>query len=298
VYGAETGGNLGAAITQHGNLIAYSGPGSTAFPGGFVLVAYSNDDPDPNYLVIGDPQATAGDRFGKSTALYRSGDTSVADLLVVGAPFADDGAGIVYVYSNAAHTGDVWTQVATLQATNPLAHELFGLSVAVGRNRVIVGASNRTKPGAMPVSGAGSVSVFVSDGSGGWLLQDESFLTQAGSGDGLGASLAYEPVSDRIFAGAPGRTVNLFGGSGSAGAVEVFQFERITGPIFAWKNTGEIATEDLPSIAQSGGTAIAVEQGTVFMGAPDYDDAGAHANSGRVAMFIGDEIFADGFEAR
>ncbi|MCP3916413.1 MAG: hypothetical protein GY711_12720 [bacterium] len=79
---------------------------------------------------------SANDVFGWSVAA--NGDT-----LVVGAPGSDAAdweAGAAYVFER---SGGVWTQSAELGAPAANAHDLFGRSVAIDGDRVLVGAPGR-----------------------------------------------------------------------------------------------------------------------------------------------------------
>ncbi len=293
--------HYGAAIAVEGDLYTESHPGSPVFAGGYVGAQYGAFSNIAGYAPLKETNGSVGDNFGASIAIYRSPDASQPDLAVIGAPnwstgFAGPSNGAVFVFTNASHDGAGWQQVAELMAPNLAQNEFFGRSVAVGPGRVIVGAPGRNKATGTPVTAAGSVFVFVPNGTGGWIQQSEIFLSPAAAFDGFGATVAYDQVSGRIFAGAPGRTVNVFGGSGPTGLVAVFRFKKIINFIFDWVDTAELESLDFPSISQSAGSAIAVSQGTAFVGAQDYDGAGASANSGRVLTFTSDEIFANGFD--
>ncbi len=293
--------HYGAALALQGDLYADGHPGSCVFSGGFVRIQYGPFTNMAGSANLQDPNGTAGDNFGASIAIYRSPDPAQSDLAVIGAPnqslgFVGPSNGAVYVFANATHVGSGWQQVAYLTAPDSQPNQFFGRSVAVGPGHVIVGAPGRNKTTGTPVTAAGSIFVFVPDGSGGWTQQSEIFLSPAAAYDGFGASVAYDAGTQRIFAGAPGRTTNVFGGSGPTGIVAVFRFKKIINFVFGWVDTAELESLDLPSISQSAGTAIAVAQGTAFVGAPDYDGAGTSANSGRVLTFTSDEIFSGGFD--
>jgi FG-GAP repeat len=301
-YGVCADEHSGAAVAVQRDMFAQGHPGSCVFVGGFVQIQYGIPPAlTADYATLQETNGTAGDNFGASIAIYRSPDPAQPDLAVIGAPnqdlgFAGPSNGAVYVFANATHVGSGWQAVAYLHSQSSAPNEFFGRSVAVAPGYVIVGAPGRNKTTGTPVTAAGSVFVFVPDGSGGWTQQSEIFLSPAASGDGFGATVAYDAVTGRIFAGAPARTTNLFGGSGPTGIVAVFRFKKIINFIFDWVDTAELESLDLPSISQSAGSAIAVSQGTAFIGAPDYDGAGASANSGRVLTFTADEIFANGFD--
>ncbi len=76
-----------------------------------------------------------GDRFGWSVAIDR-------DTIVVGAPFMDmfvreDGIAAIYV-----REGKYWEREARIWATDGSGAEHFGWSVAISKNRVIIGSPN------------------------------------------------------------------------------------------------------------------------------------------------------------
>jgi hypothetical protein len=93
----------------------------------------------------------AGDRFGTSVAV--SGDTAVVGAVGDDTPAGVD-AGSAYVF---LRSGVTWALPQKLIAPDGAATELFGSSVAVSGDTVVVGAYN-DDIGAIP--GAGSASVF------------------------------------------------------------------------------------------------------------------------------------------
>ena len=75
----------------------------------------------------------AGDEFGYSVAI--SGDTAV-----IGAPRDDDksdDSGSAYVFTR---SGSTWSQQAKLEATDGAAGDVFGISVAISGDTVVIGA--------------------------------------------------------------------------------------------------------------------------------------------------------------
>ena len=80
--------------------------------------------------------AAAGDRFGESVAISSEGSIPA---VVVGAPRDDFAAGSTYVF---ARDGGIWIQEAKLVASDPAADDLFGTSVAISGETVVVGAWN------------------------------------------------------------------------------------------------------------------------------------------------------------
>jgi hypothetical protein len=102
----------------------------------------------------------AGDKFGTALAVSVQGSTRT---LVVGAAAADVASGPVdpgaaYVFTS---TGGSFTQTQKLTANDPTAFGLFGYSVAIWRQRVVVGAPQAS------VDGAQQGAAYVFDASSG-----------------------------------------------------------------------------------------------------------------------------------
>ena len=140
------------------------------------------------------------DSFGRSVAV--SGDTVVvgADLedsnttgvnSTANEDAVDSGAAYVFVRS-----GTTWSQQAYLKASNTQAGDLFGWSVAVSGDTVVVGAheedSGTTGINSTPdesASGAGAAYVFVRSGTT-WTQQAYLKASTTGAGDVFGYSVA------------------------------------------------------------------------------------------------------------
>jgi hypothetical protein len=120
----------------------------------------------------GDPSEPAFDHFGSAIAI--SGDT-----LVVGAPDDDlpgglhEGSAYVFVRS-----GNGWIEQQKLRASDPAAGALFGASVAIQGDTLVVGAPD-------PGLSSGAAYVFVRSGST-WVEQQKL----AGFGGDFGDSVA------------------------------------------------------------------------------------------------------------
>ncbi len=156
----------------------------------------------------------ANDFFGYSVAL--SGDT-----LAVSTQFEDsaatgiDGdqsnnsaatAGAAYVFTRDA--AGVWSQQAYIKASNTEAGDLFGQSVALSGDTVVVGAPHE-QSGATGIDGdqnnnnapeAGAVYVFTRDGVGIWSQQAYVKASNADARDFFGLSVALS--ADRLAVGA------------------------------------------------------------------------------------------------
>ncbi len=110
-------------------------------------------------------------RFGFSVAVSGS-------VIVIGAPgdaSLGSAAGAAYVFKRGASN---WAQVAKLTATSGAASEIFGYSVAVEGDMIVVGAPETDIAG---IVDTGRVSVFTPTGTGGAWIQSDSMA--AGNGE-------------------------------------------------------------------------------------------------------------------
>ena len=217
-----------------------------------------------------------GDLFGFSVAI--SGDT-----VVVGADNADPGgigaAGAAYVF---VKPGGGWagnlTQTAKLTASDKAAADLFGCSVAISGDTVVVGAA-LANPGG--TEDAGAAYVFVKPG-GGWAgnLTENAKLTASdkAANDHFGGSVAIS--GDTVVVGA------VFATSGStadAGAAYVFIKP---GGGWAGNLTQNVKLTAYDKAAyDSFGCSVAISGDTVVVGASDARPGGT-AYAGAAYVFV------------
>jgi hypothetical protein len=205
--------------------------------------------------------ANAGALAGNSSAI--SDDGSVA---VVGAP-GDEAA---YVYTR---VGALWTQVATLHASDNVVGDHFGAAVSISGDGTIaniaVGAPDRS-------SGAGAVYLFT--GTGAIWAQNPNSLTSALTTAGhLGTSVSVQGF--RIAAGAPTSTA---GRGANAGVAIVFRLER---PRRHVHRSTFRANGGQARVGGLFGTSVSLSGNTVLVGAPGYH-TGTKLNSGNVFVFV------------
>jgi len=176
----------------------------------YVFVRRGSDWTQEAYLKAS--QARANDLFG--TAVTISGDT-----LVIGAPGeasrasggigdgfveAAPDAGAAYVF---VRKDGIWSQQACLKASNAGAGDLFGRSVAISGDTVIVTAPSESSSAAgvngnqgdNSATGAGAAYVFVRK-EGNWSQQAYLKASNTGAGDGFGISAAIS--GDTVVVGA------------------------------------------------------------------------------------------------
>lgn len=235
--------------------------------------AYAKANPQPNDFV-----GQAVDLEGDTLVIGASGEGSLANP----DDPSDQGAslsGTAYVFERDAQ--GAWLRVAFLKAPNANANDIFGSSVAVSGERIVVGApfeasASPTNTSDNSASHAGAAYVFRREG-GQWLFEAylKAPLPQA---DALfGWDVAIE--GDVIVVGAPG-TADLASGSG-----EAFVFRR-SGT--TWTLDGELR-EDAAGQGGQGdalGESVAIANQVIAVGARNGEVAGsAIPNTGSVRIY-------------
>ena len=199
--------------------------------------------------------AQLGDQFGRSVGVSGS-------RAVVGA-IEEDGkgsnAGAAYVFER---SGLVWSQKAEIRAADGAANDVLGSAVAISGSTVVLGAPGNST-GADRI---GKAYVFTRQIVGlpsvyGWLQQAKLKASDGTLKDGFGSSVDID--GDRVVIGAPTST-SVALGSGSA---------------YTCNRNGSAWTEAYKLVAIDGaaddlfGTAVAIGNGVVAIGAPHDDDA-------------------------
>ena len=129
-----------------------------------------------------------------SVSVDVSGNTAV-----VGVHFDDDhgtNSGSVYVFEKQAN--EEWTEVQKLTASDAQPWDLFGGSVAIDGDRLVIGAIGDESRGAARES----VYIFERSANGEWLEVDVFNASSGQSTDAFGTSVAV--CGDHVFVGAPG----------------------------------------------------------------------------------------------
>ncbi|MCX6876085.1 MAG: FG-GAP repeat protein [Verrucomicrobia bacterium] len=232
----------------------------------------------------------AGDRFGFRVAV--SGDTAVVtarneDSAATGvngnqADNLATGAGAAYVF---VRSGNTWTQQAYLKASNTGTNDIFGTSVGVSGDTVVVGANGEASS-ASGVNGnqadntaanAGAAYVFIRSGTT-WLQQAYLKASNTGSNDSFGSSVA---ISDNtVVIGASSEASGVTGVNGnqldnsasSAGAAYVFFRSGTTWSQQAYLKASNTGAGDFF------GRFVAVSGDTVVVGASNEDSNATGVN--------------------
>jgi hypothetical protein len=182
----------------------------------------------------------AGDHFGYSVAIL--GETVVVAALLedgnatgVGGDQANNSAGnsgAAYVF---VRNGTTWSPQAYLKASNTEANDLFGSSVAISGETVVVGANGEASNGTgvngtqtdNSAGNSGAAYVFVRNGTT-WSQQAYLKASNTGAGDYFGISVSIS--SETVVVGAWGEASNATGvgggqasnSEGNSGAAYVF----------------------------------------------------------------------------
>jgi len=198
--------------------------------------------------------AAPGDGFGWSVSI--SGDT-----IVVGSPFDDDAgdaSGSAYVF---VRSGGSWVQQQKLTAYDATPDVLFGFSVAISGETVVVGSLGASNGS----NGRGAAYVFVRSGSS-WSLQQKLIATD----------------SPFFF----GFSVAIDGDSALVGAAPGFE----PGGAYVFVRSGAAWTQQQKLSANGGapsaifGWAVALSGETAIVGAPFDTPAGV--KSGAAYVFV------------
>jgi hypothetical protein len=231
-----------------------------------------------------------GDRFGYTVAI--SGETLVVGALNedssasgIDGDQADDSAadaGAAYIF---VRSGGSWSQQAYLKASNAEADDVFGTSVAISGDTVVVGApgedSQATGAGGDQADNsaqfAGAAYVFVRSG-GRWSQQAYLKASNTGTGDGFGSAVAI--AGDTIVVGAFGETSGATGVNGDqadnstpqAGAAYVFVRSGSE-----WSQQAYLKASNTEAGAWFG-YVVAVAEDTVVVGAPHEDSSATGVN--------------------
>lgn len=206
--------------------------------------------------------AALDDEFGWSVAI--SGNTAV-----IGADNDDHAggsdAGAAYIFARA---GTIWLQTQKLTASDAAAGDLFGWSVAISGDTVVVGARADDNAGG---GDAGSAYAFVRSGAV-WVQQAMLTASDAGLNDWFGNAVALSDDTAVI-----GAHFNNDAGSNSGSA---YMFTRSGG---VWTQQAKLTASDAATNDEFG-KSVAVSGTTALIGSHQDDHAGV-TDSGSVYHF-------------
>lgn len=244
--------------------------------GGLVFQKYIKSSNAETYDTFGNALALSGNTLVVAAELEDCNSTGINGVQTNNG-FLDSGA--VYVF---VRNGTTWTQQAYIKASNTDRYDIFGSSVAISGDTMVVGARGESG-GSSGVNGnqsdnsaqaSGAAYVFVRNG-GVWTQQAYLKASNTNAGDFFGSSVAIS--GDTIVVGAPEEDGNGSGQSDnsatSSGAVYVFT--RYRG---VWSQQAYLKAAN-PDSGDKFGTTVAVYDNTAFVGAP-YEASGATGING------------------
>lgn len=192
-----------------------------------------------------------GDKFGHAVAL--DGDTAIVGA--IGVDGVGDRTGAAYIFRR---VNGAWIEEAKLVPSAPLPQGVFGTSVAIQGDRVVVGAPDTGGPG----SSGGSAYVFRRTGAfplAIWTQQSRLTASNDASGRSFGRSVAISPGT--IAVGAPSN-------GGMSPYPTVYTFAQTSG---IWTETQRIE-DQTPGVAF--GWSVDLDADTLLVGslssAPPY----------------------------
>ncbi len=206
----------------------------------------------------------AGDAFGGMPSTHAVGSVYLCDdVIVVGAPYHDDGgtdAGSAYVYR---FDGTAWQPEAELRAADAAEGAHFGAAVCVDGDVLIVGAPGDDAA----ATDAGAAYIF-RRGNDGWSQEAKLIVATGGASAEFGYAVAVH--TEIVVIGAP-RTLSAAGVPGSA---YVFRFAGQQ-----WNQETQFASET-PVAGDRFGVTVAVDGEFVAVGAP-----GANMGQGEAYLY-------------
>jgi hypothetical protein len=207
---------------------------------------------------------------GAAYNLFGSAVAISGDCAIIGAPEDNDNgyaSGSAYVFRRTP--SGLWTQHAKLLPDDGDAADLFGLSVAIDNDIIVVGARDDEALG----NWSGSAYVFERDGSGIW-QQAAKLLPHDGSAFwSFGESVAVS--GNRVLVGA----TTAFAFAPNAGAAYIFERD----PNGAWPEVAQIVSDDIAN-SDFFGISVALDGDIAVVGSEnaDYNDS----DSGAAYVFV------------
>jgi hypothetical protein len=222
----------------------------------------------PHQARIVSSDIESGDRFGNSISISNN-------TVVVGAPNEAPSsilnAGSAYVFIK---TGTMWSQQDKITAGSGQTQSgaLFGSSVAISNNTIVIGAYQDTQ--GTPVN-TGAAHVYVRSGNT-WTKQATLLASDRADGDRFGISVAID--GDTIVVGSSG---DDFLGLDQPGSVYVFTRTGTT-----WNQQAKLTAEADAQVQAFFGASVSISGNTVAIGAWGHDVINPTSISAVGAVFV------------
>jgi len=267
------------ARDQFGNSVAVSGDtvvvgatfgdSDTVFSSGAAYVFVQAPDgtwTEQQKLTASDPVSL--DLFGISVAISEDTNTIVVGAAQLQVSGGAPGKAFVFV----READDTWSEQAKLTASDAAVEDVFGASVALSGDTIIVGASGNDDAG----NDSGSAYVFVRTGTT-WSEQQKLTASDPSNREEFGGSVALS--GDTAVVGA--------GLNDATGGAYVFERSETT-----WTEEQILTASDADS-SDLFGRAVAFNGDTIVVGASGNDDAGDDSGSAYVFVKAPDDTWAE-----
>lgn len=214
--------------------------------------------------IVNASDGESGDYFGESVAIS-------ADFAAIGASgvFLDVQSGSVYLFERIDESS--WTEHTRIDPDDDVGRSLFGASVDLVGNLLLVGAWRDGEHN----SKAGSAYIYRYDG-GTWREEAKLEASDAEGGNSFGYSVALAPSGLLIGAIGKGRTDRKTGA--------VYYFVQVNN---AWRELSIVTASDANDYDRFG-SAVSVDGPLMAVGAWNAGNSGPDAYDGRGAVYIFD----------
>jgi len=285
---AVLGDRFGASVSISGDTVVVGAFGDEGFTGSAYI--FQKDQGGANnwgeVKKITASDAAAVDFFGDLVSI--SGDT-----VVVGARNGDSiisNTGSAYIFQKDQGGANNWGEVKKITASDAASSDLFGGSVSISGDTVVVGARNE---GDMFFSRTGAAYIFQKDqgGANNWGEVKKITASDAAATDVFGGSVSIS--GDTVVVGATDEDdgclpiINPDCNSGSA-----YIFDRNEGGADNWGEVKKIGASD-GDVEDLFGGSVSISGDTVVVGSTGDDDVGFESNSGSAYIFDRNEGGAD-----
>lgn len=203
--------------------------------------------------ILTGPDTQAGDAFGQTIALEEN-------YLVIGAPRNDalgNDSGAAYIYKRES---DIWHYHTKITAGDGVAGDLFGISVAIDGNTILVGADLHDEK----AENAGAVYVFVNKNNQ-WSQETKLIASDGGETDIFGVRVAISGNTALVSA----RRDDIEGIGVDAGSAYIFERDGHT-----WQEKIKLTSPD-GNADDRFGRGVALSKGTAIISAMNHDANGS-----------------------
>ena len=259
------GDNFGASVSISGDTVVVGAP-SDFFAGGpgsaYVFVRSGTTWSQQQKLLASDGEV--GEEFGISVSI--SGDTVVVGAYHDNTP-AGSHAGSAYVF---VRSGTTWSEQQKLLASDGAGGDLFGFSVSIDGDTVVVGAMDDDTPAG---TGAGSAYVYVRTGTA-WSEQQKLMASDGAPEDFFGESVSLS--ADTVVVGA---YLDDTPAGSSAGSAYVFVRSGTS-----WTEQQKLVASDAAQ-NDAFGVSVSVSGDVAVIGVP-FDDTPGGFDAGSAYVFV------------